>query len=281
MELEKDMIVDLHIHTMASDGTWTPEQIVLEAIDKGVKLISITDHDETSNLKEAENQAKRYDIKFIKGVEISSTYNGELFHILGYGIDEQNIKLRDILKGNRKLLEDKDDNSIKALRERGYNIDFNEYVSYKHNPSRGGWKALNFLIDKNICKDVGDFFANLFVGENSLAFPQFPHPKEIVEIVKQAGGVPILAHPYYVHTEEKVEDRLSTFFDMGIEGFECYHPNHSQQITKECIEWCKRNNAIITAGSDCHGDFIKTRSVGKPRVCMEQLNLGKLVQFIE
>ena len=91
------------------------------------------------------------DIKFIPGIEISSIINGEQFHILAYNFDKNNKELMGLIENNDRLLQEKDDNSIKQLIDAGYDIDFEDYLSYEHDPSKGGWKTINFLFDRGIC----------------------------------------------------------------------------------------------------------------------------------
>lgn len=110
--------------------------------------------------------------------------------------------------------------------------------------------------------------------------PTFPSPEEVVKIVKKAGGVPVLAHPYYSKCDEVVEKRLSQFVELGIEGVECFHPNHSRIISEECANWCRKSNLIITCGSDSHGSFIKTRCIGKPEVDSCLLNIEGLKKYL-
>lgn len=271
---------DLHIHSSASDGTWSPEEIVKMAKQNGVELMSLTDHDTLSNLENCSTICKKNKMYFLNGVEISSTYKGEDIHILAYGIDERNSKFNEFINKNKTMLESKDDEIIKKLIDRGYNLNYEEYEKYEHAPHRGGWKALNYLIDYGICTDVLDFFDRLGKKEKILDNPIFPSPDEIVSIVKDAGGVPVLAHPYYSKSDAPVEKRLSQFVELGIEGVECFHPNHSKSISEECAAWCRKNNLIITCGSDSHGDFIKSRCIGKPEVDINLLNLGKLEEYI-
>lgn len=272
--------IDLHIHTSASDGSWEPEYIIKIAKQSNVSLISITDHDEISNVLKTKNLAQKNNISFLTGVEISSLYNGELYHILGYGMDLQNKALNELLDKNKYNLEKKDTDFIKLLIKKGYNIKFKDYEKYEHKSSRGGWKALSFLIDAGLCKDINDFFNNLYNLQEDKSQPDFPISENVVKVIKSSGGIPVLAHPYYTPSDVSVSKRLGIFYGMGIEGFECYHPNHNQAITEECVKWCKANKTIITSGSDCHGDFIKTRHIGIPECYLNDLYLGGLAEFI-
>ncbi|GAA0178641.1 PHP domain-containing protein [Clostridium sediminicola] len=278
--VNKNLKVDLHIHSAASDGTWSPEKIVNEIKKAKVELFSLTDHDSIGNVEKMKKLIFSEQLNFIPGIEISSTHNENLYHILAYGTDNSNEKLRKVLNRNTILLEEKDDNAIKNLIKDGYDINFDEYVNYKHISERGGWKALNFLIDKGYCKDVSDYFTRLFAGKKDMQFPIFEETEKVINVIKNAGGVAILAHPYYVEIDTPVEKRLGTLKDIGIEGVECYHPNHSKEKIVSCVEWCRKNDMIITAGSDCHGDFIKKRKIGMMNVSIDDISLKHLKDYI-
>lgn len=256
---------DLHMHTIASDGTLSPKELLEEIKEKGIGMFSITDHDSIGSLEEMELLVKNEDVKFIKGVEISSLLEGEQFHILAYNFDPKNERLLSLIENNDILLREKDDNSIKQLIESGYDIDFEEYLKYEHNPVRGGWKTLNFLIDRGICKNIDEFFNEVFVGERSLKYPLFPHPKKVIEIIKEASGISVLAHPRYGKSKFDLDYILESFKLWGIEGIECYHPNHDEKNIEYLVNYSLKNNLIITGGSDYHGGLISRRALGKPK----------------
>ncbi|MDP4144776.1 MAG: PHP domain-containing protein [Bacillota bacterium] len=270
--------VDLHIHSTASDGSFEPEKIVRVALEAGVGIMALTDHDSLKNNAKMKELAEKAGITFIPGVEVSSTLEDEVFHILGYNIDLNNEKLNHILKSNTSLLERKDDEFIKLLVKKGYSINFEDYERYEHKSSRGGWKALSFLIDAGLCVDVKDYFTRLWIAENEVKFPIFPHPQEVIKALKEAGGTAVLAHPYYSPCDESVESRLKRFLEIGIMGVECFHPNHKKDVSLKCLNWCKNNGITSTAGSDSHGDLIITRHIGKPIVFENEINISELLR---
>lgn len=279
-KLNESSKLDLHIHSNASDGTFTPSEIVEEASKCGLDLIALTDHDEFRNVEEIKIIAKNHGISVIPGIEISSTFQGNLYHILAYGTDNSNKELIKLLDYNKYLLENRNDNSIKYLIEKGYDIDYAEYESYNYDVKKGGWKALNFLIDKGICKDVGDYFNRLFYKEKTIIFPEFSSTDKVVKIIKDSGGIPILAHPYYERDNMPIGEKLNPFLEMGIMGVECFHPNHSKDIMYKCIQWCKEEKLIYTSGSDFHGGFIEVRRMGRPESRIKDVNLGELIELI-
>ena len=266
---------DLHMHTRESDGTYKIEEIIKEIKQEGIEFFSITNHDTTKGIEEAQRLAKDNCLSFVPGVEISTLYEKEMFHILGYKYDLKNKEFLNFLDNNIKLLQKKDDDSINMLIEHGYDIDFQEYKNYKHDSSRGGWKTLNFLIDNGFCKDINEFFTKVFINERKLVYPEFPHPKKAIEDIKKAGGIAILAHPKYGKSKFTLKETLSMFKKWGIDGIECSHPHHSREIIEECMKYCKENNLIITGGSDFHGGLLSTRKLGKPEFYMDLETFNK------
>ena len=155
---EKMRKVDLHIHSTASDGTWTPQELVNAAQAAGLGLIAVTDHDSTANVAETMRIAAANGIKCLSGVEVCSTKDGMSFHILGYGIDTVNKHLQELLAHNTYLLEKKDDDSVQLLIKQGWPLDFKEFQNYTYDRRRGGWKSLAYLIDKGLCSGVDAVF---------------------------------------------------------------------------------------------------------------------------
>jgi predicted metal-dependent phosphoesterase TrpH len=272
---------DLHIHTRASDGTWSIEELISEVAKTDIKLFSVTDHDSLDSIPKAIELAKNYDLAFLPGVEISSTLNGSLFHILGYGIDTNNQDLNILLEENRVLMEKKDTDTIKLLIEKGFALSLEDYINYQNDTSRGGWPALNFLIDNNMCTGAIEFF-NIIARENiTVPFPVFSHPSRVIETIRLAGGIPILAHPGNdLVNKNSLSENLKNFNALKIDGFECYHISHTKEMTNFCLDWCKEYDLIITGGSDCHGKLIESRNLGFPYVTLADLNLGKIQRKI-
>ena len=269
--------VDLHIHTNASDGSWTPQQLVDNVREAGIKIFSVTDHDSVGSINETALLAERYQLIFLPGVEICSTYQGRQFHILGYGIDCRSLSLLRLLDHNTQLMTEADRSSIRQLVKQGMPIDYEEYRDYEYDHSRGGWKSLNYLMDKGVCQGVEDFFGRLFTAEKGLEFPEFPPPATVTAAIHSAGGVAVLAHPGSEFHGSILAETLEAFLKEDIEGVECFHPGHDQKTTATALAWCRRRNLLITGGSDCHGTFAPGRRLGWPRVDLAELNLGSLV----
>ena len=270
------MKIDLHIHTSASDGTWSPEALIQNIINAGIKIFSVTDHDTVENIATVSDLTIDTNLTFIRGVEIDTYHDGQILHILGYNMDTENEGLNNILSKNRAFIEHQNKKSIAVLMKMGHPVSPDEYDNYKNNPERGGWKALNYAIDKGLCQSYKEFF-NLFDEKEDLFTMNVDvKPEEAISCVKQAGGIPVLAHPGSGLYGNDFKKTVLIALEMGIEGLECFHPENSPEVTKYCLEICKKNNIYITGGSDCHGEFVKKRRLGKPDIDLIHLKIWNL-----
>lgn len=274
---EKMRKVDLHIHSTASDGTWTPQELVNAAQAAGLGLIAVTDHDSTANVAETMRIASANGIKCLPGVEVCSTKDGMSFHILGYGIDTANKPLQELLAHNTYLLEKKDDDSVQLLIKQGWPLDFKEFQNYTYDRRRGGWKSLAYLIDKGLCSGVNDFFKRIFTAENDLGFPEFPPISEVIAAIHGAGGAALCAHAASAFHGPGLAQTLVELIEEPFDGFECYHSGHSEEDTQLLLTHCRVEGMLISGGSDCHGSFVPTRHLGKPDVYETDIFLPGLV----
>jgi len=271
--------VDLHMHTTSSDGTWSPEELVKEIKKNKIDVFAVTDHDSVDSVLKTEKIAKAKKLFFVRGVEISSTRQGQFYHILGYHIDPHHKALKAHLEENHKRLIPLNDRAFEYLEEQGHHIDYEAYDHYTYDKKRGGWKFLNFIIDSKICKGIDDFFTTLFAGRLDLLFANFPDPKEAAQVIIKAGGIPILAHPDASLKEFSLDEKNEILDDLvksGVAGLECHSTYHKPEATKKYLEYCKKKNLLITGGSDCHGGFVISRHLGEPEVYLSDLNLGPI-----
>ena len=273
------MRADLHIHTVASDGTWTPEEVVARVRAAGIGLFAVADHDTLEGALAVADVVRHTPgaPAFLPGVEVSTLLDGALVHILGYGVRPDDPPLLDLLRANRERLEGVNDETLRRMARAGYPVDLEAYAAYKNDPRRGGWKGLNFLIDAGLCRDVRDFFERIFVDPVRPPAPDFPHPAEAIARIRAAGGVPVLAHPgASLRHLGPIEEALAPFLEFGIAGVECHTPYHSPETTARCRAFALRHDLLVTGGSDCHGEFAD-RQLGIPPVTVEELHLGDLV----
>ena len=270
--------VDMHIHTAASDGTWHPDRLVTELIGKEINVFSVTDHDSVENTIRVKKLADDAGLLFIPGVEVTASFNNCTYHILGYGIDINNKPLHSLLESNTALMEEKDEESIKYLEKRDYKVSLSEYHAYENLRERGGWKALNYLLDKGLCSNFKDFFA-LFTGwGNPFNKMTFHSPEEVAKTILVAGGIPVLAHPQAPFYEGEYKSTIAFMLEQGVKGLECFHPENSPECTDYCLQICRDKNLLITGGSDCHGEFASKRFLGFPEIHIRDLELCSLLK---
>lgn len=266
------MAIDLHLHTQASDGTWSPQEIVQEVIKAGLTAFAVTDHDGTDALAATAAESTKAGIPFIPGVEISSSYSPQIaLHILGYGIYPDAPALKDVLDFNQGAWEKSEEDSIVNLAKLGINVAPERYDHWKTNRHLGGWPLLNVLQEMGAIKGLNDYFS-IYFGLNKPAYVDiiFVSPEKAIEAIQKAGGVPVLAHPGIYKEDGRLLLRDPGFMDRilewGIEGIEAFNSAHDREITQELLELADRHNLLVTGGSDCHGGFAPGRSLGVPEV---------------
>jgi predicted metal-dependent phosphoesterase TrpH len=273
------MRADLHIHTIASDGCWEPERVVAEVRARSIGLFAVTDHDTIDSVAPAEALAREAGLAFLRGVEVSTQVNGIFFHILAYGFEPHHPMLAALLHKSRAELNRANEESVRGLIAAGYSLDLDDYLAYDYERTRGGWKSLNFLVDRGVCKDIDDYFRNPDISLPS-TLCSFPHPAEAIAAIKEASGVPVLAHPGATLRDVGVNvETLRPLLDFGIAGVECYHRYNDESTTRFCLHWCARHNLITTVGSDCHGGLVD-RELGFPPTDTADLRLGELEERI-
>lgn len=276
----RSLRADLHIHTTASDSRWTPEQVVEGCRASGIGLLAVADHDTTDAVLTTEALALEAGLSFLRAVEVSTMSGTTLLHILGYGINPMDPVFRGMLAENRAKLEAVDDEDIEKLIAIGYDLNYEEYMAYDYDRTRGGFRSLNYCIDKGICRDALEFFS-IIRAKLGHRWPDFIHPREAVHAIRNAGGIPVLAHPGASLKDcgGVSEATLSPLLNDGIAGLEAYSQYHDVATTACCVGWCEDHDLIITGGSDYHGGFVG-RQLGIPVIDTTMLHLGSLEAHI-
>jgi predicted metal-dependent phosphoesterase TrpH len=274
-----DERADLHLHTTASDGRWTPQDLVAQVQGAGIGLFAVTDHESLGSLAEVTDLVRGNGLRFLPGVELSARIDEQVYHLLAYGFDVKDADLVHLVEDNNTRLLDSSDEAIRLLGRAGYPVSLDDYAAYTWDRRRGGWKGLNYLIDQGICRDVRGYFGELFGGDLALPQADFPSPERVISVARKAGGVVILAHPGASYYNGIGRDRLDELVDMGLQGLECYSFHHDPASTQDYLDYCRSRNLLITGGSDCHGGFAG-RALGVPPVHTGDLRLGELEEKI-
>ncbi len=244
-------VIDLHTHTLHSDGALTPHELLEKAKASGVRTISITDHDSVSGLSEAENCSKEIGIEFIPGIEITSSYRRYQLHFLGFFFDYTNkfftARLEDLRNArvNRarriiaKLNRIKIPLKLESVLERSGAED-----------SIGRPHIANTMVEEGYAETYDEVF-NKYLGIGRPAYEAnypFP-PEEAIKMVEQAGGLSFIAHPsHYVN-----EDIMRQLQKFGLDGVEVVHPSHSDDERESITKFVDSNKFLKCGGSDFHG----------------------------
>ena len=275
------MLTDLHLHTNFSDGTLTPEEIVEKAAKYNIGLISICDHNTVAAYPQLAAACSKNGIKLITGVEIDCFMGSRYIHLLGYGFDLNDTGLLTMLAECEEKMKYLNDAVIINM-AKDYFIDMDEYEAYTFPPETGGYKNSNFLLHKGIIKEISEYFPlrdKYGVTMESLNFPQL---NQACDVIKSAGGIPVVAHPWGKLDQKNLIAELQMTVGNGVMGVECYYPDQDEAVTKLCEDFCRERDLITTAGSDDHGEFNKiidgiVYQIGEVLIEVDKLNLKGLV----
>lgn len=268
--------VDMHMHTCASDGTWDVSELKEELIKNKINVFSITDHDCIENIKNMQEIINPKDnLIFIPGTELTTEYQGREYHLTLYNYDIKSKQLMDLIKwtNDNKINTNKEYIQNYASKKHG-SVTMEDFEKYNYDRKRGGWKSVNYMIDKGIHTDVLSHLTDF--GKAGLK-AKLKTPEEVISIAKMSGGKIFLAHPSYHYRNSLMpEKELEYWLTMGIDGIECFSPyNRGQE--QYYIDFCKKHNLMISGGSDCHGMFIPSRKLGLPEVYLDDLNIKKIL----
>ncbi|WP_245729741.1 PHP domain-containing protein [Salisediminibacterium halotolerans] len=248
---------DLHMHTLASDGGYSPSELVRKCAEANVTLIAITDHDTTSGLPEAAKEAARHGLSFVNGIELSTRFNEESIDILGYGIDPSDASLQDKLAFHRNQRMKRMTEMIGKCREQGFEITEEDVKKFVTGDTYSRPHLAKALEAKGYVRNVADAF-DRFIGYGRPCYVQKAEemdPREAIQLIHSAGGAAVLAHPVYYQLDDEVQKWVRLY---GLDGIEIYHRDHSEKdIARfkklaEQIEQDQSCSLFRTGGSDFH-----------------------------
>ena len=259
--MNEERRIDLHTHSIASDGRLTPTDLVQAARDRGLTAIGLTDHDTTSGLPEAEDAGSKLGVIIVPGVELSSTVDGREAHMLGYFIDPENDEFQTALADFVAQRFERVDRMIAKLAESDVMVDRDRVFANAGAGSVGrpaiGWA----LIEMGLATDMADAFNKyLSVGRPGYVPRRKLNPEDAIALIRAAGGAPVLAHPYSTGDPAGMASRLKA---AGLAGFETWYGEYTPERRGALLEIANQNELIPTGGSDFHApDFKEGRELG-------------------
>jgi predicted metal-dependent phosphoesterase TrpH len=258
------MFIDLHLHTTASDGFLAPERVVDLAIERGLAVIAVTDHDTVDGIQNAIGYALTKPLKVIPGVELSTESEDQEVHIIGYYIDYKNASFNDQLKLLREYRLKRARRIIKRLEQLGMMIDFDRVLEISGPGSVGRPHIAKAMVEQNYVTTIKDAF-NRYLGIGKPAYVPRKKltPVEAINIIKKNDGISVLAHPGLLKDDSLIE----YLAQRGLDGLEVIHKEHDEKTIHKYNLKADALGLIKTGGSDCHG--IKPYILGTLNVPIE------------
>lgn len=245
------MKADLHIHTTASDGTLAPQEILEEATKAGLACIALTDHDTVDGLLTLHDLPQQQDVALIPGIEFSTDLPVNEIHILGYYIDIHHPALTQQLKLLAADRLRRADNTVSKLKQLGYSISYERVLAIAGGASTVGRPHVAAaLLEAGYFTSMAEVFSELLRKNGPAYVPHYKlTPLATIELIKDAGGIAVLAHPGLVGDDRVVLDTIA----LGIQGLEVYHPKHTPALTAMYLKLAETHDLAVTGGSDFHG----------------------------
>lgn len=261
MDYSKHPGIDLHIHTTASDGTHTPQEIISQAIKLRLKAIAITDHDTLAGSRQAIEAGIPSSLEFLTGVEISAApppfYSGSgSFHLLGYSIRLDDPELNHALSELQQARKNRNPAIIQRLNDQGISIELNEVRQLAGKGQLGRPHIGQVLVNKGVVSSMNEAF-DRYLGTNGSAYvDKFRiECRHAIDLILGAGGIPVLAHPglLNLNSHDQFDKLIGGLKDMGIQGVEALYSEHSAEQSRLFSKLARHHNLSITGGTDFHG----------------------------
>jgi predicted metal-dependent phosphoesterase TrpH len=249
--------IDLHAHTIYSDGTFTPAEAVALAAERGLSVLSISDHDSTEGVAEAKGAAARAGLEIVPGVELSTVHEGGPVHLLCYWPDLGDEELQGELRRLREDRWTRGQRMVEKLQGFGYPITFERVREIARGKNIGRPHIAEALVEAGVVPELKDAFSDELIGTGGRAYVE-KHALaslDALALVKRAHGIAVLAHPgLRWRGEQPVPDELiERMAEAGLDGLEVDHPDHDATARVRYREMARRLGLVATGSSDCHG----------------------------
>ena len=249
---------DLHLHTHFSDGTFSPEELAAHGGRLGFAALALTDHDSVEGCARMAELCGAAGIEFISGTELTAEHKDTELHLLGYFVDTQSEKLLGDIARFQAVRQNRIREMVARLNELNVPLDATTVFALANCKSPGRPHVARALVKAGLCKSLDEAFER-FLKKNRPAWVPKARMSafEGVELIHQAGGLAVMAHPGLNRTD----DVIPALVEAGLDGIECFHTKHSTAMSGRYLEMAGKFHLLVTGGSDCHG-FSK----GKPLI---------------
>ncbi len=260
--------IDLHVHSNASDGSCTPEEVVDLAREAGLRYFALTDHDTVAGVEQAIAYADQFkDIDVIPGTELSCYYRNREIHIVGLFVDHRDPEFLSALKELEIARDNRNKKMVQNFVDAGIDLTMEELQHGNPNSIITRAHFARVLVEKGICRTKDEAF-DKYLGIGCTFYLPKPQvtPEHVLSMICKAGGVAILAHPYSYHfSRSEVEALLDNLIPLGLSGMECYYSTYDMGQTQELRSIALSRNLLVSGGSDFHGAVKPDISIGVGR----------------
>ncbi len=258
-------MIDLHTHSTASDGTFSPGDLVKKAVSKKLKVLAITDHDTVAGLEEAKKAAQNQDIIFIPGIELNIQWPTGEFHLLGLGLKQVSDDLNSIITYLQRQRETRNQKIVELLNKDGFEMTMTELIDRFETESIGRPHIAQMMVEKGYVKQRQQAFDN-FLGKGRKYYVDRAGADLSMasKAIKNSGGVPVHAHPLSLYLSiNTLETTMEEIKAKGVMGLEAYHPAIRVSQGQQLEKIARKLDMFVTAGSDYHGKVRADRHLGK------------------
>jgi predicted metal-dependent phosphoesterase TrpH len=251
-------VIDLHTHTTASDGTFSPHDLVALAAQRGLRAVAITDHDTSAGNREALDAGREFGIEVVPGVEISADHSCGTLHIVGLFIRPDDVPMEAVLTELRVFRDERNRKMITLLETMGIIVTREELLREAGGDLVGRPHFAALLVKKGVVKTYQEAF-DVYLKSGGKAYldkKRLPSDQAIA-MIKAAGGLPILAHPITMRNKDEAgfEANLQQLIDQGLRGMEVYYSDHSRAEEAYFSNLANRFNLLASGGTDFHGSI--------------------------
>lgn len=265
--------IDLHVHTLASDGSDTPADVVRMAAELGLRAVAVTDHDTFAGLPEAIEAGARYGVEVVPGVELSTIYDGVEVHVLGYYMDAGHPRLRAMMARATAERNARNETMVQRLHDAGYPVTMDAlHAAFPDQTMLGRPHISEYLMRRGYVSSVQDGMKNLLGRGKPFYVARYNIPlEESVETLRAAGGLPVVAHLFkYRYTPEQLTAMVDAAAAAGAVGLEAMYTNYTPEQEQAVRVLAAERGLLCTGGTDYHGarkpDIALGRGFGNLRV---------------
>ena len=252
------MYADLHLHTFFSDGTFSPEELAAHGQKNHLAALALTDHDTVEGCARMGAACQTAGIEFIPGTELTAEQDGNELHILGYFLDTQNSRLLSEITKFQSVRQNRIREMVERLNELDVPLKVDDVFALANCRSPGRPHVARAMVKAGLSGSLDEAFERYLKKGRPAWVPKMKMSAgEGIELIHQAGGLAVLAHPGLNRTDESIP----ALVEAGLDGIECFHTKHSTTTSEHYLEITDQYNLLVTGGSDCHG-----MSKGKPLI---------------